>query len=249
MNFEQRPQAARYSPPLHFLGGLFMVLAVSGCMSTSKVVADDQHVFIPSLRAAVSLEDDKRPAAEPQTGRTIEFGFAKAKGGGDQFLAPGQSPITLNNTTFIAPQQMRNNFDFNYAEAAFRWRKFFRERSLGIEVAGGVGRASLDLDVMSSTQAASQHFATYGPQGGFALIWRMRPSTSLHARVSGFVSRSSTGVRDLGRYEIFLAQALGDNLALRVGYAKWEINGDGGEGQSDFRTTFYGPILDLGLNF
>ena len=141
MNFEQRPQAARYSPPLHFLGGLFMVLAVSGCMSTSKVVADDQHVFIPSLRAAVSLEDDKRPAAEPQTGRTIEFGFAKAKGGGDQFLAPGQSPITLNNTTFIAPQQMRNNFDFNYAEAAFRWRKFFRERSLGIEVAGGVGRA------------------------------------------------------------------------------------------------------------
>lgn len=248
MNFEQQA-AVSYSAPLHLLAGLFVISALSGCMSTSHVVADDQHVFLPSLRAAVSLGDDQLPAAEPQTGRAIEFGFAKAKGSGDQTLAAGQSPIILNNTTFIAPQQLRNNFDFNYADVSFRWRKFFRERALGIELTGGVGHTSLGLDVASSTQTASQHFATYGPQGGFAFIWRMRPSTSLHARVSGFVSRSSTGVRDLGRYEIFLAQALGENLALRAGYAKWEINGDGGVDQSDFRTTFSGPLLDLGLNF
>lgn len=241
----------RFIAPARLLAGAVAILSLAGCSSTSQIEANDSHVFLPSFRVASSLDDDKQPAAEPQTGRAIELGFMKTKGSGDQSLATGQHPIILNGTTFATttPVQLKNDFDFNYVDLSFRWRKFFRERSVGIELAGGIGHTSLGLNVSSSTQHVSQHYGTYGPQGGVALIWRMRPSTSLHARVSGFVSKSDTGVSDLGRYELFLAQGLGDNLALRVGYAKWEVNGSGPVGQSDFRATFSGPILDLGLNF
>ncbi len=250
MSLERYHQATTpYATLARLCAGLLAVSALTGCITATPIEANDPHVFIPSVRAAVSLEDNPQHPADPQSGRAIELEFVKAKGGGDQTLAAGQSPIIFNNTTFSAPQQLRNDFDLNYADVSFRWRKFFRERSLGLEVAGGIGYTSLGLTVSSPVQSASSRFATYGPQGGVALIWRMRPGTSLHARVSGFVSRSSTGVSDFGRYELFMAQALGENLALRAGYAKWEVNGDSGVGTSDFRTTFSGPVLDLGLNF
>lgn len=250
MSLERYPQAATpYATLARLCTGLFAVSALTGCITATPIEANDPHVFIPSVRAAVSLEDNPQHPADPQPGRAIELEFAKTKGGGDQTLAAGQSPIIFNNTTFSAPQQLRNDFDLDYADISFRWRKFFRERSLGLEVSGGIGHTSLGLTVSSPVQSASRRFASYGPQGGVALIWRMRPGTSLHARISGFVSRSSTGVRDFGRYELFMAQALGENLALRAGYAKWEVNGDSGVGTSEFRTTFSGPVLDLGLNF
>jgi hypothetical protein len=250
MNLEQYQQAGtRYVASTRLFVALLAISTLTGCITATPIEANDPHVFLPSLRTSVSLDDDTKTPADPQTGHAIEFEFVKTKGTGDQSLTTGQQPIVLNNTTFTAPQQLRNDFDFNYADVSFRWRKFFRERSFGLEVSGGVGHTSLGLDVSSPTQRTSQHYATYGPQGGVALIWRIRPSTSLHARVSGFVSKSSTGISDLGRYELFVAQALGDNLALRAGYAKWEVNGNGGIDQSDFRATFSGPVLDLGLNF
>jgi hypothetical protein len=241
--------AIRYAVSARLLAGLFSTVVLSGCLTTTPIVADDPHVFLPSLRAAVSLDDDKQAAADPQSGRAIEFEYARAKGHGDQNLTTGQSPVYQNNTTFTAPQQLRNDFSFNYADISFRWRRFFRERSLGLELAGGVGHTSVGLTVSSPTQRASDNFGTYGPQGGVALIWRVLPSTSLHARMSGFVSSSDTGIHDLVRYELFVAQALGDNFALRAGYAKWALNGDGGAGESNFKATFSGPMLDLGWNF
>ncbi len=249
MDLEQHQQARTRCISARLLVGLFAMTALTGCITTTPIEVNDPHVFLPSLRASVSLDDDTKTPANPQTGHAIEFEFLKTKGTGNQSLAAGHQPIMLNSTTFTAPQQLRNDFDFNYADLSFRWRKFFRERSLGLEVSGGIGHTSLGLDVSSPTQRASQHYATYGPQGGVAFIWRMRPTTSLHARVSGFLSKSSTGIRDLGRYELFVAQALGDNLALRAGYSKWEVNGYGDIGLSDFRATFSGPVLDVGLNF
>jgi hypothetical protein len=250
MNCEKHLQAAtRCAVFLRLLVGIFAVSVLSGCISATPIVADDPHVFLPSFRASVSLDDDKQAASEPGSGRAIEFEFVKTKGSDTQSLPTGQSPIILNNTSFKAPQQLKNDFDFNYADISFRWRKFFKERSFGLEVSGGIGHTSLDLTVSTPAQSASKHFVTYGPQGGVALIWRVRPDTSIHARISGFISRSSPGLSDFGRYELFVAQALGENLALRAGYAKWEVNGSGETGQSDFRTTFSGPVLDLGLSF
>lgn len=235
---------------VRYLAGVLVVSALAGCVTTTPINANDPHVFIPSLRAAVSLDDSAKQApAEPQSGRAFEFEVAKAKGSGDQRLTSGQLPVVFDTTTFTAPQQLRNDFDFVFADASFRWRRFFRERSLGLEVGGGIGYTSLGLTVASPTQTAHQHFTTYGPQGGVAFIWRMRPATSLHARISGFVSKSDTGVSNFGRYELYVAQALGDNLALRAGYAKWEVNGKSGYYQSDFRAIFSGPVLDVGLNF
>lgn len=250
MNLEQHQQTGtRYVTSARLLVGLFATVVLSGCITATPIVADDPHVFLPSVRASVSLDDNTKTPADPQTGHAIEFEFVKAKGSGNQSLTTGQQPVIFNNTTFTAPQQLRNDFDFNYADISFRWRKFFRERAVGIELTGGVGHTSLGLNVASPTQSASEHFGTNGPQGGVALIWRMRPSTSFHARISGFVSTSATGISDIARYELFFDQALGDNLALRAGYSKWNINGDDGAGKSNFRTTFSGPVLDLGLNF
>ena len=249
MNEDHQQAVTRYVASASLLAALLAVSTLTGCITATPIVADDPHVFLPSLRASVSLDDDTKTPADPQTGHAIEFEFVKAKGSGNQSLAAGQQPVIFNNTTFTAPQQLRNDFDFNYADISFRWRKFFRERRLGLEVSGGVGHTSLGLTVSSPTQRDSEHFGTYGPQGGVALIWRMRPSTSFHARISGFVSNSSTGISDFARYELFFSQALGDNLALRAGYAKWNVNGDDGAGKSNFRTTFSGPVLDLGLNF
>ena len=246
---ERQQTATRYAASARLLAGLFSTFVLTGCLSSTPIVADDSHVFLPSIRAAVSLDDDKQAVSEPQTGKAIEFEYVRAKGHGEQTLATGQSPVYYNNTTFIAPQQFRNDFNFNYADISFRWRKFFKERSLGLEVTGGIGHTSMDLTVASPTLRASEHFGNYGPQGGVALIWRVRPSTSLHARISGFVSSADTGVKDLMRYELFVAQALGDNLALRAGYAKWGIDGDAGTYRSNFKSTFSGPVLDLGWNF
>jgi hypothetical protein len=246
---EQQQAATRYALSVRFLAGLLSTMALSGCLSSTPIVADDPHVFLPSIRAAVSLDDDKQPVSEPQTGHAIEFEYVRAKGHGEQSLATGQSSVHLSNEIFLAPQQLKNDFNFNFADISFRWRKFFKERSLGLELTGGVGHTSMGLTVASPTQSASDHFGNYGPQGGVALIWRMRPATSLHARMSGFISSSETGIRSFARYELFVAQALGDNLAVRAGYAKWGIDGDAGQHESNFKSTFSGPMLDLGWNF
>ncbi|MFZ2160738.1 MAG: hypothetical protein WAW02_00845 [Sideroxyarcus sp.] len=255
MCLKEHPQVAtRYAVSAHLLAGLLSTIVLTGCLSSTPIVADDPHVFLPSLRVAVSLDEDKQEAdkqaaSEPRTGYAIEFEYARAKGHGEQTLATGESPVNYTGTTFTAPNQLRNDFSFNYADVSFRWRKFFKERSLGLEVRGGIGHASMDLTVASSTQRASDHFGNYGPQGGVGLIWRMRPDTSLNARLSGFVSSSEYGVKSLMRYELFVAQALGDNLELRAGYAKWGINGDAGISESNFKSNFSGPMLDIGLNF
>ena len=244
----QQP-AIRCAVSARILAILFSTFVLSGCLSSTPIVADDPHVFLPSIRAAVSLEDNKQVLSEPQTGKAIEFEYVRAKGHGEQNLSTNQAPVYYNSTTFTPPQQLTNNFNFNYADISFRWRKFFKERSLGLEVTGGIGHTSMDLTVASPTLRASDHFGNYGPQGGVALIWRMRPSTSFHARLSGFVSSADTGIKDMVRYELFVAQALGDNLALRAGYAKWGIDGDAGAYKSNFKSTFSGPTLDLGWNF
>ena len=252
MSHAERQQATtRYVVSARLLAGLLATMGLSGCLTSTPIVADDPHVFLPSIRAAVSLDDDKQAVSEPQTGKAIEFEYVRAKGHGEQSLSPGQAPVYYSGTTFTTavPQQLINNFNFNYADISFRWRKFFKERSLGLEVTGGIGHTSMGLTVASPTQRASDQFGNYGPQGGVALIWRMRPSTSFHARLSGFVSSADTGIKDMVRYELFVAQSLGDNLALRAGYAKWGIDGDAGYAKSNFKSTFSGPVLDLGWNF
>jgi hypothetical protein len=246
---EHQPAGIRYAAFARLCAGLLAAFALTGCLTSTPIAVDDRHAFIRSARVDISLKENKQPAAEPQTGHAVEFEYVKTRGGSNQTLTTGQAPIWFNNTVFNAPQQIRNDFDMNYVDLSYRWRKFFWERAVGLEMTAGVGHASLGLTMSSPAQQASGRYTSYGAQGGIGMIWRLQPSTSLHARIVGFVANATPGISDFGRYELFISQALGDTLALRAGYAKWEVNGRGGSGASDFRVTFVGPVLDIGLNF
>jgi hypothetical protein len=241
--------------------GLLSAVALAGCQifqPTSPINADDTGVLLPSVSVAVSLDSREKAPSELQAGKAIEIGVMGAKGNGDQNHTDQQLPIVLNDTQFIAPQRIRNDFDFNYAHISLRGRKFFSESPLGVEYSGGIGRSSLGLAVSSATQHASARFRNYGVQAGLGLIWRIKPSTSLLARGSIFQSnfqlhildsQQDWGINAFERYELLLTQGIDDNLSLRVGYAEWEVNGTSGAGMSDFRITFSGPVFDIGLNF
>lgn len=235
---------------MHLLGGMLTTLALAGCglLPTTRIDAEDNRIFLPALRAAINLGDDNQAASDLHSGNAIVFDLAKAQGSDSQVLATGQSPIILNSTTFMPPQQLRNDFNFNFSDITWRWRKFFSERSLGLEVTAGVGFSSLDLAVSSPTQRTSTHLVTQGPHAGIGLVWRMNPSTSLQGRVSGFVS-DGTGVNEMARCELFYAKAFHDNLTLRAGYAVWNMNGVGLPGMSDFRLRASGPVLALDWDF
>jgi len=98
------------------------------------------------------------------------------------------------------------------------------------------------------SQQASQHFSNLGPQGGVGLIRRLRPGTSVQARIAGFVS-ATDGVNRAARAEVFLVQALGENVTVRAGYAAWEAKGQALPDISDFRLRFSGAALGLQFDF
>lgn len=246
---------ARLPASARLLGALLLIAAVAGCANSNTTLRSDaSHVFNPSLSVAFGIDDDSHAPAEPHTGHAIQIEVMTAKGGGAQTLAPGQNPVVFGATTFNAPQQLTNDFDLTFADVSYRWRKFFGESRFGLELTGGLAFSSLSLTASSATQRASLQFADFMPKGSIAFIWRMRPSTSLHVRTTGFRSpmlfaAPYSGVSSGGRYEIFLAQALGNNVALRMGYAHWELHGSTGDQSSDFYANFSGPTLDLGFNF
>ncbi len=222
--------------------------SLGGCLSTTRIDAEDNRVFLPSVRGVVNLTESKESPSQPRDGHALEFEATRARGSDSQSLTAGQSPVILNNTTFSPPQQLRNDFDFRFASASWRWRKFFADRSLGLETFAGLGYAWLDLRVASPSQQASEHFSTLGPQGGGGLIWRMHPGTSLQGRIAGFVS-ATDGVNRAVRGEVFLVKGLGENVTARAGYVGWEAKGHALSGVSDFRLRFSGPALGLELDF
>ena len=253
MNSDKHPESGECIVIfVRLFAGVLTTIALGGCMSTVPIKVEDNSVFIPALRAGINLDGDKyHDASEPQTGRAVEFGFAKARGSGNQSIASNTQQVIINYRAFTGPQQLRNDFDFNFANISWRWRKFFGERSLGLELLGGFGFTSLGLTVSSPTQRASGRFDNAGGQGGIGLIWRLHPRTSLQARVTGLISTDDWGVNNMGRYELFLAQALGKNLTLRTGYAKWALNGHCGTNMSDFQLRFSGlaVVLDWDFNY
>jgi hypothetical protein len=232
--------------------GVSAILMLAGCATPTTIKVDDPKVSVPSIRLGVSLEDDNSNPSAYQSGSAIELGFSKAQGNGDQKLVSGQ--VMMGGVIIPSPETIHNEFDFNYSSLAYRWRKFPNDRKIGFELSGGLARASLGMDLTTATQSASDQFIDLGLHYGAAIIWRARPTTTLQLRLAGFSSGISfddvdTGISSLGRYELLLTQALGESIELRAGYAKWEINGSAGAFQSDFRTSFSGPEIELGFNF
>ena len=232
-----------------YLLAVLATLALGGCdFATTTIDAEDNRVFLPSVRASVNLTRGEQAPSEPRDGHAIEFGMSRARGSDFQSLGAGQSPIVLDAKTFSGPQQLRNNFDFSFTELSWRWRRFFEEGPVGLEVHAGPGQSVLDLTVSSPTQQAYRHFSTFGPQAGVGVIWRMHPTTSLQARLSGFIS-ADEGVNRAAQFECFVAKALHPNFIVRAGYAGWEAKGVNLSSGSDVRLRFSGPVLGLELTF
>jgi len=223
-------------------------LSLCGCVSTTRTDAEDNRVFLPSVRASVNFKRGQEPPSEPQGGHAIELEVTSARGSDSQSLSAGQSPVILDGKTFSAPQQLKNDFDFWFGSISWRWRRFFGDRAIGLETFAGLGYSGLSLTVSSPAQQASQHFSTFGPQGGVGLIWRLHPGTSLQARIAGFVS-AETGVNRAARAEAFVVKALGENVTVRAGYVGWEAKGQTLPDTSDFRLRFSGPSLGLQFDF
>jgi len=253
--FTRGEETYRASPSLNvrcsagLLAGMLAALSLGGCgLATTRIDAEDSRVFLPAARATLDLSEGKQPPSQAQTGHAVEIGIAGARGSDSQSLPAGQAPIILNDTVFLPPQDLKNEFAFSFADVSWRWRRFSGEGSLGLEVLAGLGYSSLGLTVSSPAQRASDHFATWGPQAGLGLIWRMRPTTSLQARAVGFLSGATLGVNETFRLELSVSQAFHENLSLRVGYAVWEVKGQEQASMSDFQLRFSGPMLALDIS-
>lgn len=255
MQLQQHQQIRASLGALRLVGLLALISAFAGCQGTpsTTITTDGGNVFPRSLRLAIDRDGSKASASDPHTGDAMEIEAGRARGGGYQTLEAGQYPVLINNTAFNGPQQLRNSFDFNYADLAYRGRRFFdAQQRLGIEFSVGIGYASMGLTVASPTRQGSGYYGNMGGTLGGGLIWRMRPGTSVEFRGAAFrlpIAFVSDGINRTDRVELFFAQALGDNVALRAGYASWVISGSTGGNSSDFRTTFSGPMVDLGLDF
>jgi hypothetical protein len=229
--------------------GMLATVALSSCQTTlpTRIDAEDTNVFQPSLRASFNVNGGERPASEARSGHAIEIGYQSTKVSSNQSLSPGQLPVVHNGTTFSSPNQLRNDFDFSYADVSWRMREFGGGR-FGMEFSAGLGQASLGLAVSSAMQSAARNYSNTGLQLGLGFMWRTSPASLLNARASYYLAMD-TGVSNITKYELYYAHAIHKNLSFRAGYADWNVNGFGDSGESDFHMHFAGPILILDCSF
>jgi hypothetical protein len=236
------------------LSGALISCALTGCVSPSfsTIEGTDRGVSIPSMRVSwqKSGNDDARVAAsEPRDGFALEFEWQAASASDTQSLAAGQNPILFKDTTFSAPQDLTHDFDFTFLNLSGRWRAF-GNKSVGFELLAGIGYPTLDLTVSSAAGHVDDSLNFWGLSLGVGGIWIMRPGTSLQARFMAFssISTSDGYLFDLDHLEVYLAQALGNNVSIRAGYAGWKIKGEG-DNRSDLDFEFSGPSLGLNFDF
>lgn len=238
----------------HLIAGMFFVLALSGCnnVSTTRIDARDNTVSLGQLRMAYNFDHEKN-AALPHTGNAIELDVTKTKGSDIQSLSSSQLPITLGNTTFYGPQQLKNEFDFTYYELSWRNRLFI-ENKIVMEISVGAGYSLVDLKTSSASQNAVDRVQSSGVRGGLGLIYLLSPSSSIQARGSAYYAPLQIRAADsIARVELVYAKAFFDNFRLRVGYSAWQVYGHSLNAlslpNSDFKLDFSGPIAALDFEF
>jgi hypothetical protein len=222
---------------------------LGGCASsTTRIEARDGSVALPTLRASFNFGAGTEAPSNPRDGHAVEVEGFHAKGSDGQTLQTGAQPVVLGGQTFAPPAQLEHDFRFNYADVAWRWRKFFGGGAVGMDVTAGIGFTDLDLRTRSTGLQAARTYTTEGPQGGVGLVWRMQPGTSLQARVIEFAS-GDEGVDRLRRGEVQVVQSFGPYISGRLGWASWDLRGRITSSDSDFRLRFSGPTLGLQLDF
>ena len=183
----------------------------------------DRGVFIPSVRLGVDIHPRGESPAVPHSGHAFEFGATGASGEADQSRAVGAPTLVFGGQTFAAPAELRHDFDFRFYEAAYRYRHFFGDGAFGIEALGGLGYAEYELTTTSAAQRASQKLSSGGLVGGFGIVWKFLPQTSLQSRITLFGSGENEGVTGAARWDVFVSQAIGRNVGLRLGLTSWSV--------------------------
>ena len=217
------------------------LLAACGGATTSEIRASDGAV-IPALRAAFDLGgNEETPRSQPHAGHAIEVGLAGARGKDTQQLNTGDLPVKFGGQTFASPQTLHHEFRVGYAEALYRYRWVFGDSgNFGLEVLGGLGHAGLDLKVTGATQSATENLGNTGLVFGGGIVGRLTSTLSLQGRISIFGSGRQEGVTGISRYDLFLAQALGNNAAVRGGFSSWTVRS--GREADDATTSSNSPI-------
>lgn len=226
------------------------IALLAGCAgpSPSTIQIRDRGVVQPGLRIGANFRGEPEAPANLPAAMGFELGAMRASGEGSQTLAAGQQPIVFGERTFATQQELRHEFDFAYYDFSWRWRHYFEGGPVGFELLGGFAAAELDVAVSSAAQSARESLGNAGVQVGFGLLWRIRPGTTVQARMSVYDGLPS-GVDEVRRAELSLVQALGRNVALRAGYADWRVKADDGDSVSDVKLSFSGPVLGLELAF
>jgi hypothetical protein len=233
---------------------LGLVVLAAGCATdTTNIAARDSGVFLPSGRISIDIAPEVSNPSVPHSGHGLELGASVARGEDRQQLNSGQDPVVFGGRTFNAPSALEHEFEFRFFEAAYRYRRFLgTSQKFGLEVLGGLANAKLDLTVSSPAQSAREDLGSGGLVGGFGLIWKFRPTTSLQSRLSLFASGDEDGVSNAQRVEVHFAQAIGRHASLRAGYADWKVDSDRDfdtATRSPIRVRFSGFALGLDLMF
>jgi hypothetical protein len=240
------------------ISAILAAAALAACSSTNTtdVRIRDSGQFIPSARMSIDIPTQSAVApSRPHTGHAIEFGATGGKAEDTQSLAAGNQPVVFGGQTFPSPNSLSNEAEFRYFELAYRYRKFFGEGTFGIEALGGLGYADMDVTVASAAQRASENLGNAGIVGGFGLVWRFLPATSLQTRWTLFLSGKEEGVSSASRWDIYLAQALGSHAAIRVGLAAWGVDSRreaadvSTSNNSPIRVRMSGPAIGLDVMF
>lgn len=214
---------------MHTVRIVFMLAAaaLSGCAGwdSKDISITDREAVLVSGRLSIDIGRGRVDAPSvPHNGHGIELGLSGTSGDDVQNLSAGEQPVVFANRSFSAPAELRHEYDWTFGEVAYRYRKFFGSGAFGIEALGGIARAQLDLTTSSGTQRASEKIDDYGAVGGFGIIWKFRPTTSLQSRFSLFYATGSDTDMEVERLDLYLVQALGRHAALRAGYSSWRVD-------------------------
>jgi len=209
---------------VRLLVALLAALACSSAFAQEDIEAIDRGSGIGSLRLSFDIAGEPAGAqgpAVPHSGHGIEIGLSG--GSGEDTQSFSGAPVVFGGRIFL-PGTLQHEFDFGFLEVAYRYRHFFgASRVFGIEAIGGLGIASLDLSTTSGTTRASDKLENWGLVGGFGIVWKFLPSTSLQSRITLFGSGEREGVTGAARLDVHVAHALARNIALRAGLVSWGI--------------------------
>ena len=233
-----------------------IVLSTPALADHREFEVEDTSTFVPSLRLGIDFGARGESPAVPHTGHGLEIGFSGASGDDTQFRGAGAPSLTFGGQTFVAPTTINHEFEFRFFEIAYRYRHFFgATQRFGIEALGGLGYAEMDLTMTSGLQRANDKLQSGGLVGGFGVIWKFLPQTSLQSRITIFGSGEQEGVTGAARFELSVAHALARNIALRAGLTSWGLvsqrdeDDDFSSPNSHLRAGFGGLSLGLDVAF